>query len=135
MARQKLGATDDKSLRAALAERDLELVSVDERLPDGTLAVSANKLCLIPGGDGKPLHAPIPVSLRIRRDARGAVRSLTGDTLPAEAIADATRFVEGLRANRKLAEAGAAVPPGATHQIEIDPQGRRVLRRRRFTAS
>ena len=47
MARKKPGVADERVMRAALAERDLELVSVDEHLPDGTIAASASKLHVI----------------------------------------------------------------------------------------
>jgi hypothetical protein len=135
MGRRKREMPEEKGLRAALAERDLELVSVDERLPDGTIAASANKLHLVPTPSGEPLYAPIPVALRIQCDASGKIRTLTGDAPVAGAIADATRFVASLIASHKVADAHAAAPPGATHQVETDAKGRRVLRRRRFAAS
>ena len=135
MGRRKHATTDEKRLRAALAERDLELVSVGEPSPDGTIAATANKLHLVPGPSGKPLYAPIPVSLHIKRDETGNIRTVTGDKPEADAIADATRFVETLVANNRLAEAEGVAPPGATHQVEIDSKGRRILRRRRFSVS
>jgi len=134
MARKKPGVADERVMRAALAERDLELVSVDEHLPDGTIAASASKLHVIPTTDGKPLYVPIPVALRIKRDDRGNIHSVTGDVPSAGAVADAARFVKTLVTNHQLAEANGIAPPGATHQVEIDAKGRRVLRRRRFSA-
>ena len=134
MRRRKAEVADEKSLRAALAKRDLELVSVDERSPDGTIAATANRLHVVPGPDGKPLYAPIPVTLRIQCDESGNVRTVAGETPEAAAIADATRFVKSLADSRKLAEGEGPVPPGATHQVEIDAKGRRILRRRRFSA-
>jgi len=135
MGRRKQATTDVKRLRAALAERDLELVSVSEPSPDGSLGATANKLHLVPGPGGKPLYAPIPVSLRIQRDESGNIRTVTGDKPEASAVADATRFVETLFANNSLADADGVAPPGATHQVEIDSKGRRILRRRRFSVS
>ena len=135
MGRKKSGIADEKAVRVALAERDLELVSVDECLPDGTIAASANKLHPIPTTDGKPLYVPIPVALEIKQDDRGTIQSVTGDIPDPAAVTAAARFVSTLEANRQLAEAKGAVPRGATHQVEIDAKGRRVLRRRRFTAS
>ena len=70
---------DEKRLRAALAEHDLELVSVGAASPDGTMTVAANKLYPVPGPGGNPVYAPIPVSVRIQSDASGSVRILTGD--------------------------------------------------------
>jgi hypothetical protein len=134
MGRKKSKVADEKAVRAALAERDLELVSMDARLPDGTIAASANKLHLLPTTDGGPLYVPIPVTLQITLDDRGGIRSVTGGVPGAEATADAARFVKSLVANRQLAAASGTAPPGATHQVEIDAKGRRILRRRRFSA-
>lgn len=134
MGRRKPAVANEKKLRAALAGRDLELVSVDERSPDGTIAATANRLHVVPGPDGKPLYAPIPVTLRIQCDESGNVRTVAGETPEAAAIADATRFVKSLAASHKLAEGEGPVPPGATHQVEVDAKGRRILRRRRFSA-
>ncbi|HTO49820.1 MAG TPA: hypothetical protein VML91_19460 [Burkholderiales bacterium] len=134
MRRRKAGVADEKNLRAALAKRDLELVSVDERSPDGTIVATANRLHVVPDPDGKPLYAPIPVTLRIQCDERGNVRTVAGETPEAAAIADAARFVKSLADNRQLAAGEGPVPPGATHQVEIDAKGRRILRRRRFSA-
>lgn len=135
MGRRKAEVADEKRLRAALAKRDLELVSVDERSPDGSIAATANRLHPVPGPDGKPLYAPIPVTLRIQCDESGDVRTVAGDTPGAAAIADATRFVKSLAAGHKLAEGAGPVPPGATHRIEVDAKGRRILRRSRFSAA
>jgi hypothetical protein len=135
MGRKKPNVAEEKAVRAALAEHDLELVSVDGRLPDGTISASANKLHLVPTTGGEPLYVPIPVTLRIERDSRGKIRSMAGDVPGAEAIADAARFVKTLVANRQLADAPGTVPAGATHRVEIDAKGRRILRRRRFSAS
>src|SRR5262245_1373268 len=135
MARRQQGTTDERKLKAALAGRDLELVSVDERLPDGSIAATANKLHLVSAPGVGPIYAPIPVALRIRCDAKGAVRTLTGDTPDARAIADATRFVKSLVDNNKVADAERPAPPGATHHVAIDAKGRPVLRRSRFSAA
>ena len=135
MGRKQSATADEKAVRAALAERDLELISVDARLPDGTTAASANKLHCVQTKDGEQLYVPIPVTLQIARDDRGNIRSMTGDVPGADAIAAAVRFVGSLVGNRQLADASEPMPPGATHQVEIDAKGRRILRRRRFSAS
>jgi hypothetical protein len=134
MARKKPAGIDEKAVRAALAERDLELVSLDQRLSDGTIAATANKLLPIPTPGGKPLYVPVPVVLQIKRDDQGNIESVTGDVPVAGAIADAARFVKSLIANHQLEDGNGAAPPGATHQVELDPKGRRILRRRRFSA-
>jgi hypothetical protein len=55
--------------------------------------------------------------------------------LPAEADkAEQAQFIETLKANRQLAPEGEPLPPGATHQITTDTQGRKRIVRRRFSA-
>ena len=43
-------------------------------------------------------------------------------------------FVKTLKANRQLADEGQRLPPGATHQVATDAQGRKRVVRRRFSA-
>jgi NAD(P)-dependent dehydrogenase (short-subunit alcohol dehydrogenase family) len=62
--------------------------------------------------------------------------ALLGDTPKPAAVADAARYMKTLRDSGQLAIAGGGTPArGATHQIERDPQGRQVLRRKRFSIS
>ncbi len=61
-------------------------------------------------------------------------------TLPAEcddedgAAAEAEHYLETLRENRKIADEGAPLQPGQTHRIETDEEGRKHLKRKRFSA-
>jgi hypothetical protein len=48
--------------------------------------------------------------------------------------AEATYYVETLRENDAVAEEPAPLTSGQTHRIETDEEGRRVLRRKRFSA-
>ncbi len=45
------------------------------------------------------------------------------------------RFVDDLLSRGEAVEQGQPLPPGATHEIVRDAQGRRTARRVRFTAS
>jgi len=48
--------------------------------------------------------------------------------------AEQAEFIETLKANRQLVPEGEPLPPGATHQIVTDAQGRKRVVRRRFSA-
>jgi hypothetical protein len=48
-----------------------------------------------------------------------------------EQIQEAAHFVQTLVDNRQLAEGPGPPPPGATHQVEIGPDGVRRLTRKR----
>jgi hypothetical protein len=103
-------------------------------LPDGRVEVEANKLHPVHVEKGEAIYAPVPVSLSIKLDARGQVKSIEGDTPKPAAVADAARYMKTLRDSGQLAAAGEAAPArGVTHQIERDAQGRHVLRRKRFS--
>jgi hypothetical protein len=126
----------EQVLKAELAKRGFESVSIKRELPGGHIQVEANKLYPVHVEGGESIYAPIPVSLSVELDARGRVKSINGDTPNPAAIADAARYVKTLRDSGQLASAGEQWPAsGLTHRIERDKQGRQVLRRKRFSIS
>jgi len=58
---------------------------------------------------------------------------LPGKRTP-ETLAEASRFVETLEANRQIAREPGPLPAGATHRIEKDARGGKRLVRKRFSA-
>lgn len=48
--------------------------------------------------------------------------------------AEAAYYLETLKANRRIAEEPDSLGPGQTHRIETDEEGRKTLRRKRFSA-
>lgn len=72
----------------------------------------------IPNGD-REVYVAIPASKGIE---------------PEEAAREASYYLETLKANRQVAEEPDPLGPDQTHRIETDKEGRRVLRRKRFTA-
>jgi hypothetical protein len=44
------------------------------------------------------------------------------------------RFIEDLISRGEAVPEGEELPPGATHEVVIDDQGARTVRRKRFTA-
>lgn len=51
-----------------------------------------------------------------------------------EALAEAASYLASLVANLRIAREPGKAPPGATHQIETDAEGRKRLVRMRYTA-
>jgi hypothetical protein len=124
----------EKVLKAELAKHGFESISVKRELPGGRVEVEANMLHPVYVKGSESIYAPIPVLLSVEVDARGHIKSISGDTPNQAAIADAVRYVKTLRDTGQLAAAGNQQPAaGLTHQIERDEQGRRVLRRKRFS--
>ncbi len=124
----------EKVLEAELAKHGFETISVKRKLPGGRVEVEANKLHPVYVEGGESIYAPIPVLLSVEIDARGRIKAISGDTPNPAAVADAVRYINTLRDTGQLAAAGNQQPTAElTHQIERDEQGRRVLRRKRFS--
>jgi hypothetical protein len=124
----------EQELKAELAKRGFESVSIKGELPGGRIQVEANKLYPVHVEAGESIYAPVPVSLSVELDARGRVKSIAGDTPTPAAVTDAARYIKTLRDSRQLTSTGQSAG-GVTHQIERDEQGRQVLRRKRFSIS
>ena len=126
----------EQALKAELAKRGFESVSIKRELPGGRVQVEANKLYPVHVEGDESIYAPVPVSLSVELDARGRVKSIAGDTPTPAAVTDAARYIKTLRDSGQLTSTGEQQSgAGVTHQIERDEQGRQVLRRKRFSIS
>jgi len=125
----------ENAVRTDLEKRGFAAVSI-KRQENGRAEVDAVKLHPLPVAGEEPIYVEVPVSLSVSLDKQGHVQSVKGDTPNEAAVADALRQLKTLRDNKQVAEpatAGGPLPPGVTHEIVRDTQGRRVLRRRRFS--
>jgi hypothetical protein len=126
----------EQALKKELAKRGFESVSIKRELPGRRVKVDANKLYPVEIEGGEAIYAPVPMSLSVELDARGHIKSIDRDTPDPAAVADAARYIKSLRDSGQLAAPGEREPAsGATHRIERDEQGRKVLRRKRFSIS
>lgn len=73
----------------------------------------------------------VPVDVEVNYTGDGAVGAVLVGEVPAEHVAEATSFVGRLVRQGKLS-VGAVLAPGATHTVEVDGEGRRVVVRKRF---
>jgi hypothetical protein len=134
---------DEQALKKELAKRGFESVSIRGRSPDGRVEIEANKVHPLPSdadapsSGGKPLYAPIPVTLSVALDKRGRIASMSGGTPDPPAVAAAASHVRMLRDTQQLADPSADQASGkrTTHAIEVDQEGRQVVRRKRFSIS
>jgi hypothetical protein len=85
-------------------------------------------------GELQGVHVELPVSARVRLDDRGRVAAVEGARPSTEDVAEATEHVQSLVSTGQVETRAEQSPLGTTHDVEVDPQGRRYLKRRRFTA-
>jgi hypothetical protein len=119
------------------AERNLAGVAVHSRQPDGTVEATAKAFCTLSDPalrhlDG--IQVELPVDLRIHLDEAGKVRSVDSAEPGPEQRAEAAHYVKTLLDHGQVSTDPQHLSRGATHVIETDAQGRRILRRKRFSA-
>lgn len=134
---------DENKLLKDLGARGFESMTIEQAQADGRVKVSANKLHPL-SSDKDPVYAPVPVALSVNVDAKGHVAGITGDTPDPASVAAAVHQMNALRETGQLedttaprasaAVAAAAAAAHPTHGITRDDKGRRVMRRRRFSA-
>src|SRR5438309_11366111 len=92
----------EQALKAELAKRGFESVSIKRELPGGRIQVEANKLYAVHVEGDESIYAPVPVSLSVELDARGRVKSVAGDTPTAAAVTDVGRHVNAFDGSGQL---------------------------------
>ena len=85
-------------------------------------------------GDLSGVMVKIPVEAEVTLGTKGNVRNLQIKPPSEEQVTEATAFVKSLARHQQLTGQPGTLAPGATHQIEVDEQGRRRLVRRRYSA-
>ncbi|MDB5578765.1 MAG: hypothetical protein JWR80_3941 [Bradyrhizobium sp.] len=142
---QKIGAPGSRNSEAVFApalaaDHGLQLQSIDSISPDRIRGTARNlvKLSAPELGSLDGVHVELPVDLEASVDAAGRITGVQTTPRPGD-VAEAVLHVRSLTANRQVADGadGAADPASPvlpTHRLETDGQGRRILRRRRFTA-
>jgi len=114
--------------------RGLENVSLVEEKPGVTYA-QAQMWVPLSGADleeAQGAHVPLPVRIDLPADSQGRITPRIGRPSP-EDVKEAASYVKGLVARGEI---GKDTGPLATHTIETDKAGRRLLKRRGFkTAS
>jgi hypothetical protein len=73
-------------------------------------------------------YVPVPVRVDIRRDAQGRITHSVGQPSPDD-VKEAASYVRGLVARGEI---GGKAGSLATHVLEVDHRGRRLLKRRGF---
>jgi hypothetical protein len=82
-------------------------------------------------GEAEGAYVQVPVRVEIHRDTKGRLIPSVGKPA-ADDVQEATSYVRGLVARGEIGGKSGAL---ATHVLEIDDRGRKVLRRRGFTSA
>ena len=124
----------EAALRPWAEARRLDGVSLLRERP-GVVYAQAQMWVPITGHDleeAEGVHVPLPVRIDLPTDAHGRITPQVGKP-STEDVKEAASYVKGLVARGEI---GNATGPLATHTIETDGAGRRLLKRRGFkTAS
>jgi hypothetical protein len=118
------------ALQPWAAARGLENVSLVEEGPGVTYA-QAQMWVPISGAEleeAEGAHVPLPVRIDLPADSHGRITPRIGQP-SREDVKEAASYVKGLVARGEI---GTDTGPLATHKIETDKRGRRLLKRRGF---
>jgi hypothetical protein len=122
--------------RLAIMDPQLEKVKVEPTPDPQALCVRAQRWVPLDDptlGELNGVHVQLPVQFEFRLDAQGKPIA-AGEASPSAAdLAEAAEMVRGLRASGQVATPTGRAPGAPTHQVETDSQGRRYLKRKRFT--
>ncbi len=126
-----------KALRIWLAAtHDLELTHSETGVADQPLRCRGKTWIRLDDpslGELRDVHVQLPVNAEVQLDPRGRVASVAIDAPEAEDRAEAVAHVQSLISSGQVERGSGRPPQVATHRIEVDKHGRRLLKRQRFT--
>jgi hypothetical protein len=123
----------------AATHPQLEAVTVQRQPNQAATALSVQAQALVPLhdpalGDLNGVCVSLPVTGSLKLSPSGHVLGLEGTQPSQDDIDEARQMVRSLASTGQIKGHAAKVGRGPTHEVVEDPQGRRVLRRKRFSA-
>jgi hypothetical protein len=85
-------------------------------------------------GELSGVHVELPADAEIDLDSRGAIQKVRQAKPSDDVVAEAMQYVRGLAGTGKVASDPKKRPFGATHEVSVDSEGRRFLKRKRYSA-
>jgi len=133
--------SNDHNLQVTLqpllaAEHNVQLESI-QSTPAGTVQGRGRswvKLDAPDLGDLRGVHVELPVEFKAKIDPKGRLGNVQVTPPSSEYLTEALDNVRTLISNRQVEGSAKDSPVLPTHTVETGPDGRRYLRRRRFTA-
>lgn len=128
------------ALRMRLAAAyDMQLVSINDKAKSNSIHGRAKKLFPVQltkrDGRAETIQVPFPVNVEITLDKQGNVSTVKNDEPDAETIAESAHFINTLESNKQIAHGPKPLTGSETHRTEVDAKGRKLLTRKRFTAT
>ena len=114
-----------------LDKHGFELKSYSQKDVD-SLEVQASKLHPVSIGN-QELYVSVPVALHVKLDKDDHIQPIKGDEADRESIVSAERFVKALADNNQIDGLSGLSIPNATHKIEINDKGQKVVKRRGYS--
>jgi hypothetical protein len=118
---------------------DLQLVRLnDDSKPRDVIHGLAKKLFPVPlkkSGATEMIEVPFSVQVDISFDKQGNIRGVKTDRPTAEDLAEAADYVKTLEANKQISHGEGNLKGSETHELKTDERGRKLLTRKRFTAT
>ena len=135
---RKVAPENAQNLKLALqlrlaTEFEMELVSISN---SGKNPIEGRGKKLFPVKlKGDSIAVPFPVNVKISLDKDGRIRDVSSDQPDPEALAESAHYLKTLEANKQISRGNKALQGNETHELKADEKGRKVLTRRRFTAT
>ena len=137
---RKRSAANAEDLAASLrplltSEYGIDLVSLEGEPSAGVLQGRAKAWVPLEKkelGQLEGVHVALPVELAVRLEGERAIVTVA-DPAAAE-LSEAASFVAGLAAREQIARESNQPAAGANYRVEVDAQGRRLLKRSRSFA-
>jgi len=118
---------------------DLQLVRLnDDSKPRDVIHGLAKKLFPVPlkkRGATEMIEVPFSVQVDISFDKQGNIRGVKTDRPAAEDLAEAADYIKTLEANKQISRGEGNLKGSETHELRTDERGRKLLTRKRFTAT
>jgi beta-phosphoglucomutase-like phosphatase (HAD superfamily) len=125
--------------RLAVTHPQLKAITVQRQPNQAATALSVQAQALVPLhdpalGDLDGVCVSLPVTGSLKLSPSGRVLGLEGTEPSQDDLDEVRQMVRSLANTGQIKDHGAKVGKGPTHEVIEDPQGRRVLRRKRFSA-
>jgi hypothetical protein len=114
-----------------LGKRGFELKSYSQS-DDGSFEVQASKLYSVLV-NGQDLFVPVPVTLSVTLDKDDHVLSVKSNEADLQSVTSAEQFVKTLADNNQIDGLSGQSLPNATHKIEVNSQGQKVVKRQGYS--